>query len=275
MPFDTLITDREPFYFIERATLGVRDGCVIAKRKDGNLNIPISSIHLLILGNGVSISSEATILCAKHNCYIAFVRGGLNAHSIWHCGRYQKPENLVMQVKKHSDHIKRVETAKKLIKLRLNYIKETFVSHIDHNDIDECTSIEQLLGLEGSITRKTYTSLSSRYDIGFKRDNISREGINSSLTLANNFLYNYVATLLIPLGFSPSIGFLHGQTRRGGLVFDIADIFKYPIFMEDVFSGKYVNDHQSLMRNMSKKISSNRNFWTKQIISCVSDLICS
>jgi CRISPR-associated protein Cas1 len=227
------------------------------------------------LGNGVSISSEAAMICAKHGCYIAFVKGGLNAHSVWHCGRYSKPENLVRQVKNHSDPVKRIEIAKNLMRLRLKHINENFVKSIDLNSIDRYTTIEQILGLEGSITRKTYAALNSRNGVGFKRDSQSREGINSSLTIANNALYNYVATILISLGLSPSIGFLHGQTRRGGLVFDIADVFKYPVFMEEVFSGQFSENNQALMREMSRKLSKSRNFWTKEIISVTQELICS
>ena len=75
MPFNTLISDREPFLLVEQARISVSGNSVVVKRKDGISNVPVSSIHCLMLGAGTSITSDAAAMCAKHNCYIAFVRG--------------------------------------------------------------------------------------------------------------------------------------------------------------------------------------------------------
>lgn len=273
MPFDTLITDREPLVFLERSKISVSGNHVISVDKDGSFNVPVSSIHCLMLGNGTSITSDATALCAKHNCYVSFVKGGLNTHSVWHCGRYSNPKNLVNQVKNHSDPIKRLEIAKKLIKLRLDYLDFPYNRMINIESINEAKSVEILLGIEGSFARKTYAQFINTTGTSFKREQESRIGTNSSLTIANNALYNFIATIVISLGLSPSIGFIHGQSRRGGLVFDLADIFKHPLYFEEVFSNKY-DKHSELMRFISKKLSDRRHFWTKRIIAAA-DLTCS
>lgn len=270
-PFDCLITDREPLILIERSKIEVSGSHIVSRDKEGSFNVPVASIHCLMLGNGTSITSEAASLCAKHNCYVAFVKGGLNTHSVWHCGRYSNPKNLVSQVLKHSDPIKRLKTAKLLMLKRLSYLDSKFSNLISEDQIKNCSTVEQLLGTEGSFARKTYALLATHET--FKRDQSSREGINSALTIANNSLYNFIATILISKGLSPSIGFVHGQSRRGGLVFDIADIFKHPLYFEEVFSGKYNNNVAYLMRSISKKLSDRRSFWTKEIIKSM-DIVC-
>lgn len=274
LPFDTLITDREPFLLIERSKIEVSGSHVTSRDKEGVFNVPVASIHCLMLGNGTSITADAAAMCAKHNCYVAFIKGGMNAHSVWHCGRYSDPQNLVKQVHNHSDPIKRLNIAKELTKTRLRYLSEPFKSLIVGSDIDNCSNIQQLLGIEGSFARKTYAILSSKFsETAFKRDQTSFLGTNSSLTIANNALYNFIATILISRGLSPSIGFLHGQSRRGGLVFDIADVFKHPLYFEEVFSGEYDGNASKLMRFISGKLSEKRKFWVKQIIE-VSGIVC-
>jgi CRISPR-associated endonuclease Cas1 len=158
------------------------------------------------------------------------------------------------------------------MKLRLSYLDSQFKSLIDQKDLENYITVEQLLGMEGSFARKTYALLSSKSNT-FKRDQTVHLGINGALTIANNALYNFIATILISKGLSPSVGFLHGQSRRGGLVFDIADIFKHPLYFEEVFSGNFSDNPAKLMRFISGKLSERRKFWTKEIINSL-DLVC-
>lgn len=263
MPFDTLVTDRAPFVFIERSTVGVSGGSLVAKSKEGNRNIPVSNIHCLMLGNGTSITAEGASLCAKHNCYIAFVKGGVNTHSIWHAGRYSNPKYLVAQTKNHLDPAKRLHIAKLLMKKRVSLLNE-FQDILKIERIEAADTISELLGLEGALTKQVYSRVAAKHGLCFKRDGKSRVGVNGSLTICNNALYNFVATLVCSAGLHPSIGFLHGQTRRGGLVFDIADIFKYPLYLESCFQDPFRNTQQT-MRNLSASIGAKNNSCPKEI----------
>ena len=236
IPYGTIITDREPFVLIEKSKISINKGSVIATNKNGVMNIPISSIHMLMLGYGCSITSEASILCAKHNCFISFVKGGCNSHSIWHSGRYSNPKTLMAQCILSSDPIRRLEVAKKLMNKRISYLEEYIDIKSHLLQIENCKTIEQILGLEGAITRKVYNINASKNNINFKRDQLSKNsGPNSNLTILNNCLYSFVTSILVSLGYSPSVGFIHGQTRRGGLTFDIADIFKSPLYIKEAF----------------------------------------
>ena len=264
-----MITDREPFIFLERACISVSGKSVIAKTKDGNINLPISSIHCLMLGNGTSVTADAAALCAKHNCYIAFLKGGSNVHSVWHCGRYQNPVSLVRQVQKYANPIVRLNIAKTMIVKRLSYMDEEFKELLSTDRIEKCETIEELLGVEGNYTRKIYAIMSNKT---FKRDFNSNEGVNGRLSLLNNALYNFTTTILLSLGYSPSVGFLHGQTRRGGLTFDIVDIFKFPLCTKEAFSDEHSD--KELLRVLSKKLNQQRKFWVKEIITVTQEFLC-
>lgn len=271
IPYDNLITDKEPFILIERAHVSVSGSSVVAKTKNGIKNIPVASVQCLMLGNGVSITSEAAIICAKHNCYISFLKGGSNVHSVWHAGRYSAPEPLIKQIKIYSDPILRLEVGKRLIKKRCHLMGD--LSYLlDLERLDKCFSVEELLGLEGSLARKTYALLSQGK---FKRDQNSMKGVNGVITLANNALYSFSTSVLLNMGLSPSIGIIHGQTRRGGMSFDLADVFKYPLITKPAFDGRLAGDPSSILRGLSKSLSANRRLIVKDIIKTVEDILWS
>ena len=49
---------------------------------------------------------------------------------------------------------------------------------------------------------------------------------NSFIDHGNYIAYGYAASSLNVLGISFAFPVMHGKTRRGGLVFDVADLFK-------------------------------------------------
>lgn len=54
-----------------------------------------------------------------------------------------------------------------------------------------------------------------------------------------------------------SIGFIHGESRRGGLAFDIADIFKTQLIFDLAFNVKKDYQTNVLMYTLAKKIKEN------------------
>ena len=125
-------------------------------------------------------------------------------------------------------------------KHRLTIVKAMLKSRF-HDENFENKTLNQLKGLEGIRVKKLYKELSEKYKISWKgRDagNISGFNnisiINQYLTLLNQFLYAYVTSVIISLGYSPYIGFIHkGSTLP--FTFDIADIFKKEITIEPAF----------------------------------------
>lgn len=97
LKFDNLVTDKIPIFLIEKSSFRVENKTVVAINNEEKQEIPIQSIHLICLGNGVSITSEVANLCAKYRCFISFSKGGLNNHSYWNLGQYKDPEPTILQ----------------------------------------------------------------------------------------------------------------------------------------------------------------------------------
>lgn len=256
--FDLLASDKMPLFLIEQGKVSVKDDIVVMSNKDGDFPVPISSVMLLVMGIGSSISSEAAIMCAKNDCYIAFSRGGLNFHSIWHSGRYRDPDKLMRQVSIFADNEKKLKAAKFLFLKRLEFANE--LTDEMKAKIESTNNIYSLLGYEANWAKNRYRELCVKYLGGesFKRDKKSNEGVNGKLSLLNNVLYNYCTASLLCLGFDPSIGFLHGKTRRGGLTFDVADVLKTNLVLEYAFKN-HKTSNQAAIRDFCNILSEKNN----------------
>lgn len=230
----------------------MKDGMLVAINKDGVSQIPVSSTMLIFLGPGTRVSGDAARFCALHNCHICFVRGGTNVHSYWMSGRWSDPKIIQNQVLKSVDPEKRLYVAKFLIKERLK--REPKFSENEFDKFQQAASVPEILGLEANRARQIY-KLEGNNSGAFKRDKSSIEGINGSLSLLNNSLYSICTAVIIKLGLHPSVGFIHGQSRRGGLSFDLADIFKYELTVKPSFTpGFSERTSKDKMRHLSTLI---------------------
>lgn len=244
--YTLLITEREPIVYIEHSKVHVKDDKLTVYREDGSVEtIPVLTTLILMMGAGTSISQSAAIFCAQNNLFLSFARGGSYIHSIWQGGKWSPPEKIANQALLHKNKKERLRIAKKLIELKLKKELEDF-SFMD--ELKSIKTIPKLLSFEANMAKKTYKylALSNKID-KFKRDNKSKEGVNSKITLLNNALYSYCTAVIIAFGFHPSLGFLHGQTRRGGLSFDLADIFKYDLTLVPSFDSEDESDKNLVM----------------------------
>lgn len=213
-----LIADREPFLLIERAKISIRSGHVVATKGSSVINLPTRQTFLIIVGNGCSITTEAAIQISKDGCNLAYARGGCNIHTTFVSQQYKDPQRLLRQLLKRENPETRMAMATQI--LRLKFSKQS----MEHYSVrlNSCTSIEEILGVEGAAQREWYHN----HFVGFKRNYKSGDLLNKQINIVNSILYNFISSIIVCLGNSPSVGFLHGKTRRGALALDIADIFK-------------------------------------------------
>jgi CRISPR-associated protein Cas1 len=244
--YDLLITEREPIIYFEHAKIEMDDGKLTAYKKDYPKEvIPANSSLLLFLGAGTSISQPAAIHCAQKNMYVVFARGGCYVHSIWQSSHWQDPEKIVRQVLLHNSDADKLSKAKKFLELKL---KNSLENKEDIDTIQGIDTITKLLSHEAVIAKKTYNRLKTSYKVAnFTRDKESENGINGRITLLNNAMYTFCTAIIIAYGFHPSIGFVHGKTRRGGLSFDLADIFKHELTLIPSFRDTNISDKELVM----------------------------
>jgi CRISPR-associated endonuclease Cas1 len=243
---------------MERCRISTYESHVIAEKNNKKINIPIRNTQLLIIGNGTSITSEAMYLCSKERCHIAQSKGGLSIHTIFHSGLYPNPVKITSQVLLTQDPIKRLKIAKYLAISKLNTFKINTDS--EKGKIHKVIDISEILGIEGAITKKEYKYL---FGNNFQRSFDRSDKLNSNINILNSVFYSLITSIVYSLGYHPSIGFLHGHTRRGGLVFDIADIFKHELYLKNI---DLLNSDKNVTREFSLLMQNGKNKIIKNII---------
>ena len=104
--------------------------------------------------------------------------------------------------------------------------------------IGSSTNVTALLTEEGRLTKQLYrmASRATRYgDFTRAKRGESHDAANQFLDHGNYLAYGLGATAAWVLGIPHSLAVLHGKTRRGGLVFDIADMIKDAVILPQAF----------------------------------------
>lgn len=137
---------------------------------------------------------------------------------------------------------------------RLNMAKEVFAKRIQfglrhaNNDIinpdkqnewlsksNAAISLEQLLGIEGQRLNWLYSQYAAHHDVNqFTRIHSATDPdapdplmrVNAYLSHGNSLAYGIASAAMWHLGLSPAYPLVHGLTRNGGLIFDVADLIK-------------------------------------------------
>ena len=92
-------------------------------------------------------------------------------------------------------------------------------------------SLQQLRGCEGARIRRLYRQHSQRTGVpwdGREYDPDNFEGgslVNQALSAANSAVYGVIHAVIVALGCSPGLGFVHNGNYRS-FVYDIADLYK-------------------------------------------------
>ena len=102
--------------------------------------------------------------------------------------------------------------------------------------IEQSTSTTQLLLTEAELTKSLYkTAIRCTSTSDFVRDYSGEDKANAFLNHGNYLAYGLGATTLWVLGIPHGFAVMHGKTRRGALVFDVADLVKDAIILPWAF----------------------------------------
>lgn len=260
--YDFLLTDKEPFIYIEKSKIIMKDGFLtLLSGQEGKKILAPASHMILMLGAGTSITQDAAIFCAQHDLHISFVRGGSNIHSFFMEGRYQDPERLINQFNNQKNH--KLEIAKKLMNIRFSLLAENHIQNLDN-----IGNINELTLYEARWAKSLYKKYCIKYKVSnFKRDFESNDTINIRLNLLNNILYSLCSAIILSCHLSPSLAFIHGFSRRGGLSFDLADLIKTITTVDISFS--MVNTEKTnrqLMYYLMSKLKERNSYLFKLLI---------
>jgi len=262
-----LHSKRANIFYLEKCRVMQKDGRVLylTEAKDQNYywNIPIANTTVILLGTGTSITQAAMRMLASAGVLVGFCGGGgtplfsgseiewLNPQN-----EYRPTEYVQGWVNFWFDDSKRLAVAKTFQHARLEFIQKTWNKDRDLKaenffiddalianalsnyscGIDSAEKSGDLLQREALMTKQLYryaAKLTQQAD--FTRDHQSTDIANGFLNHGNYLAYGLAATTLWVLGIPHGFAVMHGKTRRGALVFDVADLIKDAIVLPWAF----------------------------------------
>lgn len=213
------IEDRVSFIYVEHAKINRQDGALTLTDLRGIIRIPAAIIGILLLGPGTDISHRAVELLGDTGTSLIWVgergvRLYANGRPLAHSTKYLEQQAVLF-----SNRNTRLLVARKMYQMRF-----------PGEDVMKLT-MQQLRGREGARIRNLYRQEAKTYDVEWdKRDydpNNFESGslVNKALSAANVALYGICHSVIVSLGMSPGLGFVHTGHDKS-FVYDIADLYK-------------------------------------------------
>lgn len=262
-----LHSKRANIYYLEKCRVMQKDGRVLylteAKEEKQYWNIPIANTTVILLGTGTSITQAAVRMLASAGVLIGFSGGGgtplLMGNEIeWLTpqSEYRPTEYIQGWLSFWFDEQKRLRAAKQFQQLRLDYLRRTWAKdkdlkaegfNIEDEDIaralagfaakiDHANNVTELLLTEAQLTKNLYkVAVNRTQQKDFVRNYDSVDDANVFLNHGNYLTYGLAATTLWVLGIPHGFAVMHGKTRRGALVFDVADLVKDALILPWAF----------------------------------------
>ena len=259
-----LHSKRANMYYLEYCRVMQKDGRVLylteavsEKSKENKyFNIPIANTTVLLLGNGTSITQAAMRMLSQAGVLVGFSGGGgtplYMANNVenaieWFTpqSEYRPTEYLQGWMSFWFDDEKRLSAAKMVQMARIEYLTNTWVKDKDLKQngfnlngiesalitftqrTENATKQSELLLTEAQLTKALYKfAANATQTANFTRQHNSSDLANDFLNHGNYLAYGLAACTLWVLGIPHGFAVMHGKTRRGALVFDVADLVK-------------------------------------------------
>lgn len=258
-----ILSKRANIFYLEKVRVYVRNERVVYQivQKDGLLdyNIPDCNTSLLLLGKGSSVTDAAVRALAKSGVIIGFAgSGGTPPHAmVDYCflnpaDEYRPTKYCQTWVQNWFNPDWRLSQAREWTLLRLvntqrgwSKIGSDFSIDLSCGDdsllqaekgIKSAKNETELLLVEARWAKTCYATLAQIANLKFSRKpGAGEDRVNGMLDHGNYLMYGLGAVALHALGIPPAFPLLHGKTRRGGLVFDVADLMKDAYIMPLAF----------------------------------------
>lgn len=128
---------------------------------------------------------------------------------------------------------------------RLAVARKMYAMRFEDEDVSNLT-MQQLRGREGSRIRKVYRNCSKKFNVKWEKrdykvdDFEDSDAVNQALSALNVSLYGVCHSVIVALGMSPGLGFVHTGHDKS-FVYDIADLYKAEITIPLAFelASKY------------------------------------
>ncbi|WP_427112733.1 type I-E CRISPR-associated endonuclease Cas1e [Megasphaera sueciensis] len=258
-----VIKDRITYVYLEHCKINRQDGAITVLDIRGTVHIPAAVLSVVMLGPGSNITHRAVQLLGEAGVSILWVgEEGVRFYA------YGSPlthssKLLIRQATLASNVHKRASVVKAMYKMRFTYVD------------DRNYTIQELRGKEGARMRSLYRKLSKEFKVPWDGRNYDVDNfndgspVNQALSAGNVCLYGLCHSVILSMGCSPGLGFVHNGHERS-FVYDMADLYKSQYVIPYAFqlAAQEVEDIGSEMRKLLRdKFRAN-----KLIVQIVGDI---
>ncbi|MCA9834402.1 MAG: type I-E CRISPR-associated endonuclease Cas1 [Thermomicrobiales bacterium] len=229
------VRDSWSYLYADRCRIEVDDKSIAILDMQGKTPVPCSSLSLLLLGPGSTITHAAIRALADNGCMVAWTgEEGVRMYAFG-TGETRSAANLHRQIRRWADKDQRLQVVRALYALR--FPKDAITPH---------TSLKQLRGMEGARMRHTYAEMSRATGVPWTGRTVGKgdweraDPVNRALSSANAALYGICHAAIVALGYSPAIGFIH-TGKQLSFVYDIADLYKTQVSIPAAFATVAMN----------------------------------
>jgi len=281
-----LHSKRANIYYLQYCRVLVNGGRVEYVTDEGKhslyWNIPIANTTVILLGTGTSITQAAVREFAKAGVLLGFCGGGgtplfacnevqTDVEWLTSQSEYRPTEYLQQWCQFWFNDEHRLHAAIRFQKFRLQNLNDIWGKLSKTRELNFPVSMTQLEGVIQSFEQRL-TEANNNNDVlateaimtkalyklvgqttGYGEFTRAKQG--GGVDLANRYLdhgnylaYGLAATACWVLGLPHGLAVLHGKTRRGGLVFDVADLIKDAIVMPTAFMSAMAGHDESEFR---------------------------
>ena len=262
-----LHSKRANIYYLEKCRVMQKDGRVLYltedKEENRYWNIPIANTTVILLGTGTSITQAAVRMLASAGVLIGFSGGGgtpllAGTEIEWLTpqSEYRPTEYVQGWLSFWFDEAQRLKVARYFQLSRIEYLQKVwskdrdlknerfFVDDLDiqqafsgySTKVEQAKNVTELLLIEAQLTKNLYkTAVCRTEQKDFARNYDGADSANAFLNHGNYLAYGLAASTLWVLGIPHGFAVMHGKTRRGALVFDVADLIKDAIVLPWAF----------------------------------------
>lgn len=211
--------ERISFLYFERCIVNQAENAITITDDEGTIRIPVATLGVLMLGPGTTISHKAMASIGENGASVVWV--GERGVRMYASGRplTHSSRLLMRQAKLVSNTRTRLAVARRMYQMRF-----------PDEDVSSLT-MQQLRGREGARIRRVYRHWSRETGVEWKRREFDPEDydagseINKALSAAHFCLYGIAHAVIVSLGCSPGLGFVHTGHERS-FVYDVADLYK-------------------------------------------------
>ena len=213
------VSDSITFLYLEHAKLNRIDSAISVADSTGTVYIPAAIISVLLLGPGIDVTHRAMELMGDAGMAVVWV--GEDGVRQYAHGRSLNHSSILLQAqaKLVSNTRTRLAVARKMYQMRFPGM-----------DVSGLT-MQQLRGKEGARIRRVYQDQSQKTGVAWSRreykvdDFESSTPINQALTAAHQALYGLSYSVIVALGASAGLGFIH-TGHDLSFVYDFSDLYK-------------------------------------------------